>query len=195
MHIGGFMLSDSNGRLIVHVGSVLTCVVRSAVWTTRMIFSEMCCAMRQVDQVLFATGRKPKSSGLGLEKAGVKLDDKGAIEVGLAHLSSFPATPHLLWSWTGCSVMSYPRVMGFGIIHFLSCFTGLPYVRLWVQVDKYSRSTSVPSIWAIGDVTNRKPLTPAARMEGSCFAMYLFGCARQHYQAQMRVPAFRLTLL
>ncbi len=33
------------------------------------------------DTVLFATGRAPNTKGLGLEKAGVKLDDKGAIVV------------------------------------------------------------------------------------------------------------------
>ena len=40
----------------------------------------------------------------------------------------------------------------------------------WVQVDEYSRTT-VPSIWAIGDVTNRINLTPVALMEGTCFAV------------------------
>eukprot|EP00884_Botryococcus_braunii_P001762 jgi/Botrbrau1/11587/Bobra.247_1s0008.1 len=74
-----------------------------------------------VNQVLFATGRKPRSSGIGLERAGVELDDKGA-----------------------------------------------------VLVDKNSRSKSAATVWAVGDVTNRKPLTPAARMEGSCLAMHLF---------------------
>lgn len=34
-----------------------------------------------------------------------------------------------------------------------------------VVVDEYSR-TSVPSIWAVGDVTNRIQLTPVALMEG-----------------------------
>lgn len=38
------------------------------------------------------------------------------------------------------------------------------------QVDEYSRTT-VPSIWAIGDVTNRMNLTPVALMEGSLFAV------------------------
>jgi glutathione reductase (NADPH) len=35
-----------------------------------------------VDCVLFATGRVPNTTGLGLEKAGVELDDKGAVKVG-----------------------------------------------------------------------------------------------------------------
>ncbi len=34
-----------------------------------------------VDQVMFATGRRPNVAGLGLEKAGVQLDGKGAIKV------------------------------------------------------------------------------------------------------------------
>jgi len=37
-------------------------------------------------------------------------------------------------------------------------------------VDEYSR-TSIPSIWAVGDVTNRMNLTPVALMEASCFAV------------------------
>lgn len=43
-----------------------------------------------------------------------------------------------------------------------------------VKVDKYSQS-SVPSIYAIGDVSNRIPLTPVARAEGTYFAQHLFG--------------------
>ncbi|GJX60510.1 glutathione reductase, cytosolic [Tanacetum coccineum] len=39
-----------------------------------------------------------------------------------------------------------------------------------VKVDEYSR-TNVPSIWAIGDVTNRMNLTPVALMEGTLFAV------------------------
>lgn len=36
---------------------------------------------REYDQVLIATGRKPNTSGLGLDAAGVSLDEKGAIKV------------------------------------------------------------------------------------------------------------------
>ncbi|EPS57559.1 glutathione reductase [Genlisea aurea] len=43
-----------------------------------------------------------------------------------------------------------------------------------VKVDAYSR-TNIPSIWAIGDVTNRMNLTPVALMEGSLFAKTVFG--------------------
>jgi glutathione reductase (NADPH) len=75
------------------------------------------------DLVLFATGRKPNSAGLGLEAAGVKLAADGA-----------------------------------------------------VVVDDYSKS-SVDSIHAIGDVTNRLNLTPVATAEGMALAKTLFGGA------------------
>lgn len=39
------------------------------------------CDDQLVDQVMFATGRVPNVEGLGLESAGVELDDKGAIKV------------------------------------------------------------------------------------------------------------------
>jgi glutathione reductase (NADPH) len=43
-----------------------------------------------------------------------------------------------------------------------------------VKVDEFSRS-SVPNIYAIGDVTNRVNLTPVALMEGMAFAKNVFG--------------------
>jgi glutathione reductase (NADPH) len=43
-----------------------------------------------------------------------------------------------------------------------------------IAVDEYSR-TNVPSIWAIGDVTNRINLTPVALHEGVCLSETLFG--------------------
>ena len=43
-----------------------------------------------------------------------------------------------------------------------------------IVVDDYSRS-SVPSVWAIGDVTDRLNLTPVALHEGICFARTVFG--------------------
>jgi glutathione reductase (NADPH) len=73
------------------------------------------------DLVMFATGRKPNSAGLGLEAAGVKLAADGAI-----------------------------------------------------VVDNYSKS-SMDSIHAIGDVTNRLNLTPVATAEGMALAKTLFG--------------------
>lgn len=44
----------------------------------------------------------------------------------------------------------------------------------WVVVDEYSQ-TSVPHIWAVGDVTNRVNLTPVAILEGHSFADTEFG--------------------
>ena len=70
--------------------------------------------------VMFATGRQPNIEGLGLEAAGVRLNDFGAI-----------------------------------------------------AVDKYSQ-TSVPSIYAVGDVTGRAQLTPVAIREGWYFAETVF---------------------
>eukprot|EP00262_Sarcandra_glabra_P017849 TRINITY_DN6241_c0_g1_i1.p1 TRINITY_DN6241_c0_g1~~TRINITY_DN6241_c0_g1_i1.p1 ORF type:complete len:604 (+),score=95.79 TRINITY_DN6241_c0_g1_i1:93-1814(+) len=71
--------------------------------------------------VMFATGRMPNTKNLGLASVGVKMTNKGAIEV-----------------------------------------------------DEYSR-TSVESIWAVGDVTDRVNLTPVALMEGGAFARTVFG--------------------
>ena len=73
------------------------------------------------DGVMLATGRAPNARGLGLENAGVKLSDQGAI-----------------------------------------------------VVDETFQS-SVPSIHAIGDVTNRVLLTPVALAEGMVVADRLFG--------------------
>jgi glutathione reductase (NADPH) len=72
------------------------------------------------DKVLFAVGREPYTRGLGLDKAGVEVNDKGA-----------------------------------------------------VVVDDYSRS-SVPHIFAVGDVTDRLNLTPVAIREGQAFAQTEF---------------------
>ncbi|XP_047332065.1 glutathione reductase, cytosolic-like [Impatiens glandulifera] len=43
-----------------------------------------------------------------------------------------------------------------------------------IKVDEYSQ-TNIPSIWAVGDVTNRMNLTPVALMEGMFFANTVFG--------------------
>jgi glutathione reductase (NADPH) len=43
-----------------------------------------------------------------------------------------------------------------------------------VEVDAWSQ-TAVPSIYAVGDVTNRANLTPAAIREGEAFSMTVFG--------------------
>jgi glutathione reductase (NADPH) len=72
------------------------------------------------DLVMYATGRRPNTRGLGLAEAGVKLDDVGA-----------------------------------------------------VVVDAWSRS-SVPNIYAVGDVTDGLNLTPVAIAEGRALAETLF---------------------
>lgn len=43
-----------------------------------------------------------------------------------------------------------------------------------VKVDDFNQS-SVPSIYAVGDVTDRVNLTPVALMEGMAFAKNIFG--------------------
>ncbi len=75
----------------------------------------------EVDALLAATGRRPFTSGLGLEAAGVALGPDGA-----------------------------------------------------VLVDEHSRS-SVPSIWAVGDATNRMNLTPVAIAEAMALVRTLYG--------------------
>jgi glutathione reductase (NADPH) len=74
-----------------------------------------------VDQVMFATGRKPDVAGLWDQDIGIELAKHGGI-----------------------------------------------------AVDNFSQ-TSVASIYAIGDVTNRVNLTPVAIREGHAFADTLFG--------------------
>jgi glutathione reductase (NADPH) len=76
--------------------------------------------VRMTDLVLYATGRKPNTAGLGLEALGVKVKASGA-----------------------------------------------------VAVDGYSQ-TAVPSIYAVGDVTDRINLTPVAIREGHALADTLF---------------------
>jgi glutathione reductase (NADPH) len=73
------------------------------------------------DQLLFATGRKPNTEGLGLEELGIELGPTGQ-----------------------------------------------------VKVDDDNRS-AVPSIFAVGDVTDRVQLTPVAIREGQAFADTFFG--------------------
>jgi glutathione reductase (NADPH) len=46
-----------------------------------------------------------------------------------------------------------------------------------IEVDEYSR-TSVPNVYAVGDVTNRVNLTPVAIREGHAFADTVFGGKR-----------------
>jgi glutathione reductase (NADPH) len=73
------------------------------------------------DNVMFAIGRRPNVTGFGLERLGIKISNRGGIEV-----------------------------------------------------DEFSR-TSIPNIYAVGDVTNRVNLTPVAIREGHAFADTVFG--------------------
>ena len=79
------------------------------------------CDDLEVDQLLFAVGRRPNTAGLGLEAAGVEMGDGGK-----------------------------------------------------VKVDADNR-TSISSIFAVGDVTDRVQLTPVAIREGQAFADSFFG--------------------
>jgi glutathione reductase (NADPH) len=63
-----------------------------------------------------------------------------------------------------------PNVMGLGLDRLGVEMT--PHMA--VKVDAYSQS-SVPSIYAVGDVTNRVNLTPVAIREGHAFADTVFG--------------------
>ncbi len=63
-----------------------------------------------------------------------------------------------------------PNVMGIGCEALnLGC-----HEHGGIEVDEYSR-TSVPNIYAVGDVTNRVNLTPVAIREGHAFADTLYG--------------------
>lgn len=75
---------------------------------------------REVDQVLYAIGRRPNVEGLGLDAAGVALDERGAIKVDARY------------------------------------------------------RTNVPSIYALGDVTDRVQLTPVAIAEAMVLAGNLY---------------------
>ncbi|HVZ52937.1 MAG TPA: glutathione-disulfide reductase [Pseudolabrys sp.] len=63
-----------------------------------------------------------------------------------------------------------PNVMGLGIEN-LGCKI---HEHGGIEVDEYSR-TAVPSVYAVGDVTNRVNLTPVAIREGHAFADTVYG--------------------
>lgn len=103
----------ANSGVNVITGAVFTEI--SALGEGRKLASLSNDMRLEVDQVMFAIGRVPNTSGLGLERAGVRLKENGA-----------------------------------------------------VAVDQYSR-TSVASIYAVGDVTDRINLTPVAIREAQAF--------------------------
>ena len=64
----------------------------------------------EVDEILVATGRKPNTQGLGLEKAGIELTDGQAIKVG----DDLQTTNPRVWAAgdvTGPGNSSTPRPM------------------------------------------------------------------------------------
>ncbi|KIZ06930.1 Glutathione reductase [Monoraphidium neglectum] len=63
-----------------------------------------------------------------------------------------------------------------------------------VVVDELSR-TSVPSIWAIGDVTGRIALTPVATMEGDALAHTLTGAPTRPDHANVPSAVFSLPFI
>jgi glutathione reductase (NADPH) len=63
-----------------------------------------------------------------------------------------------------------PNVMGLG----LETLNVKIHEHGGIEVDRFSR-TSVPSIYAVGDVTNRVNLTPVAIREGHAFADTVYG--------------------
>jgi len=91
-------------------------------------------------------------AGAGEEKI-VVVDDGGRIETDLVL----------------CAVGRRPNTGGLGLAE-----AGVELTRSGaVRVDEYSQS-SVPSIWAVGDVTDRIALTPVAIHEGMALAETLF---------------------
>ncbi len=56
-----------------------------------------------------------------------------------------------------------------------------------IKVDGQNQTT-VPSIYAIGDVCTKLPLTPVARMEGTYLARRLFGYDLLVYVNALYVP-------
>ncbi len=67
----------------------------SEVTTVRQCDGELAVTLRdgselRVDAVLYATGRRPCTEGLGLERAGVKVDDKGRVCVDADYRTSVP---------------------------------------------------------------------------------------------------------
>ncbi|GAP95070.1 glutathione-disulfide reductase [Leptolyngbya sp. NIES-2104] len=63
---------------------------------------------------------------------------------------------------------------------------GVEFDKKAIAVDEFSR-TNIPNIYAIGDCTNRKQLTPVARAEGKAFAETAFN--HQPTQIDSLIPS------
>lgn len=67
--------------------------------------------------------------------------------------------------------MGCRKMHGFKFVFKL--FPSVCAVCRFIKVDEYSK-TSVDSIYAVGDITDRMALTPVALLEGMCMAKTLF---------------------
>jgi len=78
----------------------------------------------EADQVLYATGRVPKTASLGLEKAGVELDGSGAVMVDEYSRSS---VPHI-YAVGDCTdrIMLTPMAIAEGVAFARTVFAGTP---------------------------------------------------------------------
>lgn len=63
---------------------------------------------------------------------------------------------------------------------------GVEFDKQAIAVDEFSR-TNIPNLYAIGDCTNRKQLTPVARAEGKAFAETVFN--HQPTQIDSLIPS------
>ncbi len=63
---------------------------------------------------------------------------------------------------------------------------GVEFDKKAIAVDEFSR-TNIPNIYAVGDCTNRKQLTPVARAEGKAFAETVFN--NQPTQIDSLIPS------
>lgn len=81
-----------------------------------------------------------------------------------------------------CAVGRVPNLEGLNLEN-----AGVEVEGKAIAVDEYSR-TSQPHIFAVGDCTNRLPLTPVARAEGRAFADTAFG-NRSHQLDYTHVPS------
>ena len=122
----------------------------------------------EADHVMLATGRKPNTKNLGLEDVGVETDAGGVIKVR----SRTFRTHH--WRRAAPTRRARPPAVVAVLMMVMVRARFVSGPRPDAQVDEYSQ-TSVPSVYAIGDVTDRINLTPVALHEGMMLARTLFG--------------------
>jgi glutathione reductase (NADPH) len=154
--VGGGYIAVEFGALLRRLGSEVTLALRGAN-ILRGFDDDLRAALRDA---LSETGIafKFENMPVRLEKIGT------AIRVTLAKGESLEVDQVML------ATGRHPNTRGLGLEHL--------GVRLdaigAICVDPYSQS-SLPSIYAVGDVTNRLALTPVAIREGHAFADTVFG--------------------